>query len=75
MLAPAAALAGLGLGSSAALIAGGRFSGASRWVAIGHISPPRPRRAAAGGLAEEGDLIGIPKSRLGLFGGREGYPS
>ncbi len=58
MLAPTATLAGLGLDSSVALITDGRFSGASRGAAIGHISP----EAAAGGpiaLIEEGDIISI----------------
>jgi dihydroxy-acid dehydratase len=58
MLAPTAALAGRGLGDSVALITDGRFSGATRGGAIGHISP----EAAAGGpigLVEPGDLIEI----------------
>ena len=68
MLTPTATLAGLGLDSSVALITDGRFSGASRGAAIGHISP----EAAAGGLIgliEEGDLISIdiPKNRLELL--------
>lgn len=58
MLAPTAALAGRGLGDSVALITDGRFSGATRGGAIGHVSP----EAAAGGpigLVEPGDLIEI----------------
>jgi dihydroxy-acid dehydratase len=58
MLAPTAALAGRGLGDSVALITDGRFSGATRGGAIGHVSP----EAAAGGpigLVEPGDLIKI----------------
>ena len=58
MLAPTATLAGLGLDKSVALITDGRFSGAARGAAIGHISP----EAAAGGpigLIEEGDIISI----------------
>ncbi|HVJ46736.1 MAG TPA: dihydroxy-acid dehydratase, partial [Luteolibacter sp.] len=58
MLAPTAAIAGRGLGDSVALITDGRFSGATRGGAIGHVSP----EAAAGGpiaLIEEGDLIEI----------------
>lgn len=58
MLAPTAALAGLGLDSSVALITDGRFSGASRGASIGHVSP----EAAAGGpigLVREGDTIKI----------------
>ncbi len=58
MLAPTAAIAGRGLGDSVALITDGRFSGATRGGAIGHISP----EAAAGGpiaLVEAGDHIEI----------------
>jgi dihydroxy-acid dehydratase len=58
MLQPTASLAGLGLDSSVALLTDGRFSGASRGAAIGHISP----EAAAGGpigLVREGDRIEI----------------
>ena len=56
MLNPTSAIAGMGLGSSVALITDGRFSGASRGPVIGHVSP----EAAAGGpiaFVEEGDLI------------------
>lgn len=58
MLNPTSAIAGMGLGSSVALITDGRFSGASRGASIGHVSP----EAAAGGpigLVEEGDIIAI----------------
>ena len=58
MLNPTSAIAGMGLGSSVALIIDGRFSGASRGASIGHISP----EAAVGGpiaLIEEGDIIAI----------------
>ncbi|MEW8957693.1 MAG: dihydroxy-acid dehydratase [Moorella sp. (in: firmicutes)] len=58
MLSPTAALAGMGLDSSVALITDGRFSGASRGASIGHVSP----EAAVGGpiaLVEEGDIISI----------------
>lgn len=58
MLNPTSAIAGMGLGSSVALITDGRFSGASRGASIGHVSP----EAAVGGpiaLVEEGDLISI----------------
>ncbi|MCM1307170.1 MAG: dihydroxy-acid dehydratase [Butyrivibrio sp.] len=58
MLNPTSAIAGMGLGSSVALITDGRFSGASRGASIGHISP----EAAVGGpiaLIEEGDVISI----------------
>ena len=58
MLNPTSAIAGMGLGSSVALITDGRFSGASRGASIGHVSP----EAAVGGpiaLIEEGDIIDI----------------
>ena len=68
MLAPTAALMGLGLGDSVALITDGRFSGGTRGPCIGHISP----EAAEGGpiaLVEEGDEISldIPNRRLELL--------
>ncbi len=67
MLNPTSAIAGMGLGSSVALITDGRFSGASRGASIGHVSP----EAAVGGpiaLVEEGDSIriNIPENRLEL---------
>lgn len=67
MLNPTSAIAGMGLGSSVALITDGRFSGASRGASIGHVCP----EAAVGGpiaLVEEGDLIkiNIPENRLEL---------
>ena len=58
MLNPTSAIVGMGLGSTVALITDGRFSGASRGAAIGHVSP----EAAVGGpiaLVEEGDIIQI----------------
>jgi dihydroxy-acid dehydratase len=58
MLSPTASIAGRGLGESVALITDGRFSGATRGGAIGHVSP----EAAAGGplaLVEPGDRIAI----------------
>lgn len=58
MLAPTSAIAGRGLGKEVALITDGRFSGASRGISIGHISP----EAAEGGpiaLVENGDEIFI----------------
>ena len=58
MLNPTSAICGMGLGESVALITDGRFSGATRGAAIGHVSP----EAAAGGtigLVEEGDTISI----------------
>ncbi len=68
MLAPTAALMGLGLGDSVALITDGRFSGGTRGPCIGHISP----EAAEGGpiaLVEDGDRIelDIPGRRLDLL--------
>ena len=58
MLNPTSAICGMGLGESVALITDGRFSGATRGAAIGHVCP----EAAMGGniaLVEEGDLIAI----------------
>ena len=58
MLNPTSAIVGMGLGSTVALITDGRYSGASRGAAIGHVSP----EAAVGGpiaLVEEGDVIQI----------------
>ena len=68
MLNPTSAIAGMGLGSSVALITDGRFSGASRGASIGHVSP----EAAVGGpiaLVEEGDIISIniPEMKLELL--------
>ena len=65
LLNPTSAIAGMGLGSTVALITDGRFSGASRGASIGHVSP----EAAVGGpiaLVEEGDLIqvNIPANTL-----------
>ncbi|MDO4867590.1 MAG: dihydroxy-acid dehydratase [Clostridia bacterium] len=67
MLNPTSAIVGMGLGESVALITDGRFSGATRGAAIGHVSP----EAAAGGtiaLVEEGDTIAIdiPNCRIEL---------
>ncbi len=65
MLNPTSAIAGMGLGSSVALITDGRFSGASRGASIGHVSP----EAAVGGpiaLVEEGDIIKINIPDLSL---------
>ena len=68
MLNPTSAIAGMGLGSSVALITDGRFSGASRGASIGHVSP----EAAVGGpiaLIEEGDMIcvDIPANTLNVL--------
>ncbi len=67
MLNPTSAIMGMGLGSTVALITDGRFSGATRGAAIGHVSP----EAASGGLigaVEEGDIISIdiPGNKLEL---------
>ncbi|MCR5792452.1 MAG: dihydroxy-acid dehydratase [Lachnospiraceae bacterium] len=67
MLNPTSAIAGMGLGSTVALITDGRFSGASRGASIGHVSP----EAAVGGpiaLVEEGDIIkiNIPDKTINL---------
>lgn len=67
MLSPTSAIAGMGLDKDVALITDGRFSGATRGAAIGHIAP----EAADGGLialVEEGDIISvnIPKGTLTL---------
>ena len=67
MLNPTSAIAGMGLGSSVALITDGRFSGASRGASIGHVCP----EAAVGGpiaLVEEGDIIkiNIPENKLDI---------
>ena len=67
MLAPTSAIQGRGLGTKVALITDGRFSGASRGISIGHISP----EAAEGGpiaLVENGDVITIdlPNRKINL---------
>ncbi len=68
MLSPTSAIMGMGLGDKVALITDGRFSGATRGAAIGHVSP----EGAEGGpisLVKEGDLIAIniPEHRLDLL--------
>ncbi len=68
MLSPTSAIAGMGLDKSVALVTDGRFSGATRGAAIGHISP----EAASGGniaYVKEGDMISIniPEYRLDLL--------
>ena len=67
MLNPTSAIVGMGLGESVALITDGRFSGATRGAAIGHVCP----EAAQGGpiaLVEEGDIISIdiPANRISV---------
>ena len=68
MLNPTSAIMGSGLGDSVALITDGRFSGATRGAAIGHVSP----EAAVGGniaLVQNGDTIeiNIPEKTITLF--------
>ncbi len=65
MLNPTSAIAGMGLGSSVALITDGRFSGASRGASIGHVSP---EAAVCGPIAlvQEGDIIDIDIDNLSL---------
>ena len=58
MLSPTSAICGMGLDTSVALITDGRFSGATKGAAIGHVSP----EAAEGGniaLVQDGDIISI----------------
>ena len=67
MLNPTSAIMGMGLGSTVALITDGRFSGATRGAAIGHVSP----EAASGGMIgiiKDGDIISIdiPNNKLNL---------
>ena len=65
MLNPTSAIMGSGLGDKVALITDGRFSGATRGAAIGHVSP----EAASGGpigLVEDGDVIEIDIAGRGL---------
>lgn len=67
MLSPTSAIVGMGLGKSVALITDGRFSGGTRGICLGHVSP----EAAEGGpiaLIEPGDIISIdiPRRRLEL---------
>ena len=67
MLSPTAALAGMGLNESVALITDGRFSGATRGPCIGHVSP----EAANGGpiaVIQEGDIleINVPKRSINV---------
>jgi dihydroxy-acid dehydratase len=72
MLAPTSALMGAGLGDSVALITDGRFSGATRGLVVGHVSP----EAATGGLiglVREGDRITVDaEARLLSLNVREG---
>ena len=68
MLNPTSAICGMGLGESVALITDGRFSGATRGAAIGHVCP----EAAMGGLiglVQDGDMISIdiPACKIDLL--------
>jgi dihydroxy-acid dehydratase len=65
MLSPTAALAGMGLDKEVALITDGRFSGATRGAAIGHVSPEAASGGAIG-LIHEGDTIDIDIDNHGL---------
>jgi dihydroxy-acid dehydratase len=58
MLSPTAAIAGMGLGKDVALITDGRFSGATRGAAIGHVSPEAMEGGLIG-LVKEGDMISV----------------
>lgn len=67
MLTPTSAIVGAGLGADVALVTDGRFSGATRGAAIGHVCP----EAAAGGpigIVKDGDIIeiDIPAGRLNV---------
>jgi len=68
MLIPTSAIAGMGLDDKVALLTDGRFSGASRGAAIGHISPEAMEGGPIG-LVEEGDRIrvDIPGHQLALL--------
>jgi dihydroxy-acid dehydratase len=65
MLTPTALLSGMGLDDEVALITDGRFSGATKGAAIGHVSPEAADRGTIAAL-QDGDIIGIdiPKHRL-----------
>jgi dihydroxy-acid dehydratase len=68
MLSPTAAIAGMGLGDSVALITDGRFSGGTRGPCIGHISPEAMEGGPIG-LVREGDIVSIdiPKRKINLL--------
>jgi dihydroxy-acid dehydratase len=67
MLSPTSALAGMGLDKEVALITDGRFSGASRGAAIGHVSPEAAARGPIAALQEDDIIeIDIPGKRLGV---------
>ena len=66
MLNPTSAIAGMGMGSTVALITDGRFSGVSRGASIGHVCARRQRWAALSHWWKRGDIISIniPENRL-----------
>jgi dihydroxy-acid dehydratase len=68
MLNPTSAISGMGLDKSVALITDGRFSGGTRGLAIGHISPEASEGGPIG-LLKEGDLIkiDIPGRRIDVL--------
>jgi dihydroxy-acid dehydratase len=72
MLTPTSAIVGYGLGEKVALITDGRFSGATRGAAIGHVAP-EAQAGGAIGLVEDGDVIAIdiPARSLTLEVGEE----
>ncbi len=67
MLSPTSLISGMGIDDRVALITDGRFSGASRGAAIGHISPEAAARGPMAAI-QEGDIItiDIPNNRLDL---------
>ncbi len=69
MLAATSAVIGMGLGTKVSLITDGRFSGATRGAAIGHISPEAAEGGAIAAVRDGGDsiLIDIPNRRLELL--------
>ena len=73
MLTPTSLLSGMGMDKEVALITDGRFSGATRGAAIGHVSPEAARRGTIAAL-RDGDIIkiDIPNYKLDVeLSGRE----
>src|SRR5690606_37138545 len=66
MLAPTSAITGLGLGAEVALITYGRFSGGSRGISIGHISPEAPAGGPIAAL-RDGDIVDIDIAARRLY--------
>ena len=68
MLSPTSAIMGMGLGDKVALITDGRFSGATRGAAIGHVSPEAAENGPIS-LVKDGDIISIdiPENKLDLL--------